>query len=96
MKKERAEKELSKVREQMETLQKRAEELERIIREADKEAAAVIMERYHISVGELLDLVKEKELENKRLLKMEKESLKDESNMEETNNHVSADVSSTV
>lgn len=92
MKKERAEKELQKVREQIKALQEKEQELERIIREADKEAAAVIMDRYHISVGELLNLVKEKEIENKRILKNEKERLQDEIRNEEKSTDVTGAV----
>ena len=96
MKKERAEKELQKVREQLKTLQEKEQELERIIREADKEEAAVIMDRYHISVGELLDLVKENELENKRILKNEKERMEHENNDEEKSTNVSGAVSNPI
>lgn len=96
MKKERAEKELIKVREQLSQLLKREEELETIIREADKEEAAVIMEKYKISVGELLDLVKEKEAENKRILKQEKEQLQDEEIIETQSTDVPGTVGHTL
>ena len=47
---------------------KREKELEHDIRECNKEQAAIIMESYQISPEDLLELLKEHEAENKRIL----------------------------
>lgn len=68
MRREKAQQELDRVNSQISRLQEKAKELERIIREADKESAAAIMDEYHISVDELLTLVRKAETENKQIL----------------------------
>ena len=68
MRKDRAEKELEKVKEKIQELSQREKELEYFIREAEKEETAVIMEKYNISAEELLEMLKEREAENQRIL----------------------------
>ena len=68
MRKDRAEKELERVKEKIQELSQREKELEHFIREAEKEETAVIMEKYNISAEELLEMLKEREAENQRIL----------------------------
>lgn len=68
MRKDRAEKELERVKEKIQELSQREKELEHFIREVEKEETAVIMEKYNISAEELLELLKEREAENQRIL----------------------------
>ena len=68
MKKERAERELLKVRKQIAELQTKEKAYEEIIREAEKEEAAAILGKYKISVDELDILLREHKAENQRIL----------------------------
>ena len=90
-KRENAERELLKVRKQIAEWQVREKELEGDIREAAKEEAASLMEKYSIHVGELRVLLKERETENQRILEekrrkeMEHETDKKETYQNKTN-----------
>lgn len=75
MKKERAEKELQKVRVQIEELKEREKTLVECIREAEKNETAEIMEKYKISPEELLELLKAREAKN-RIILSENEQVK--------------------
>lgn len=68
MKKERAEKELQKVRAQLEELKEREKYLVECIREAEKNETAEIMEKFKITPEKLLELLKARETENKMIL----------------------------
>jgi len=68
MKKERAERELAKVRKQIAEYQAKEKTYEEIIREAEKEEAAAILGKYKISVDELDILLREHKAENQRIL----------------------------
>ena len=68
MRKSVLEKELQKAKANKEKWIKREKELEHDIRECNKEQAAIIMESYQISPEDLLELLKEHEAENKRIL----------------------------
>ena len=91
MKKERAERELLKIRKQIAELQVKEKTYEEIIREAEKEEAAAILGKYKISVGELDILLKEHKaeiqrmLEEKRKKEMEYETDKKETYQDKTN-----------
>ena len=68
MKKERAERELLKVRKQIAELLEKEKELEENVREAVKEKVASLMKKHKIPVGELRVLLKEGESKNQRIL----------------------------
>jgi len=68
MKKERAEKELQKVRAQLESLKEKEKNLVECIREAERDETAIIMEKYKISPEQLLEMLKAQEAENRVLL----------------------------
>ena len=85
MKREKAERELAKVRKQIAECQAKEKEYEEIIREANKEEAAAIMGKYKISVGELDILLKEHKAEIQRMLEEKrKKEIEDETNKKET------------
>jgi uncharacterized protein involved in exopolysaccharide biosynthesis len=87
MTKERVKRELAKVRDQLASLQKREAHLKqelKMVEDADKQS---ILDKHHISVEELTEMIKAKKAEEKRLLAMAKAN-EAENNAErsETNN----------
>ena len=74
MRKESAEKELKKIRARKQECIEREKELEHVIREKNKEECMKILETFHISPEDLLELLKEHEVENKRILKEREKS----------------------
>lgn len=91
-KRENAERELLKVRKQMAELQEKEKKLEGDIREAVKEEVASLMEKHSIHVAEMRVLLKEREMENQRILKEKRKETEDEADKKETyQNKIDAD-----
>ena len=74
MRKESAEKELKKIRARKQECIEREKELEHVIREKNKEKCMTILETFHISPEDLFEILKERDAENKRILKEREKS----------------------
>ena len=83
-KRENAERELLKVRKQIAEWKVKEKELEGVIREAAKEEVASLMEKHSIHVAEMRVLLKEREMENQRILKEKRKETEDEADKKET------------
>jgi hypothetical protein len=87
MTKERVKRELAKVRDQLASLQKREAHLKQELKMVEDAEKQSILDKHHISVEELTEMIKAKKAEEKRLLAMAKAN-EAENNAErsETNN----------
>jgi uncharacterized protein involved in exopolysaccharide biosynthesis len=87
MTKERVKRELAKVRDQLASLQKREAHLKQELKMVEDAEKQSILDKHHISVEELTEMIKTKKAEEKRLLAMAKAN-EAENNAErsETNN----------
>lgn len=72
MSKTKLERELNRVRDQLESLRKREKDIEEEIKLAEDAEKQQILERHHISVDELVKMIAEKEAEEKRILEMQR------------------------
>lgn len=73
MSKVKIEKELTKVREQLDSLRKKETHLEQELKLAENAEKQSILEKHHISVEDLLEMIRLKKEEEKRLLIASKE-----------------------
>lgn len=87
MTRERVKRELAKVRDQLASLQKREAHLKQELKMVEDAEKQSILDKHHISVEELTEMIKAKKAEEKRLLAMAKAN-EAENNAErsETNN----------
>lgn len=74
MSKVKIERELIKVREQLSSLQKREAHLEQELKMAEDAEKQSILDKHHISVEELTEMINAKKAEEKRLLAMARSS----------------------
>jgi hypothetical protein len=72
MTKEKVKRELAKVRDQLARLQKREAYLKQELKMAEDAEKQSILDKHHISVEELTEMIKAKKAEEKRLLAMAK------------------------
>jgi len=73
MSKIKIEKELSKIRDQLSQLKKREAELTKELKLAEDAEKQSILDKHHISAEALMEMIKAKEAEEKKLLAMSKE-----------------------
>jgi phytoene/squalene synthetase len=72
MAKKRTKRELAKVRDQLAMLQEREAHLNQELKMEEDAEKQAILDKHHISVEELTEMIKEKKAEEKRLLAMAK------------------------
>lgn len=73
MSKIKIEKELSRIRDQLSQLKKREAELTKELKLAEDAEKQSILDKHHISAEALMEMIKAKEAEEKKLLAMSKE-----------------------
>jgi septal ring factor EnvC (AmiA/AmiB activator) len=87
MSKEKVKRELAKVTEQLASLQKREAHLKQELKSAEDAEKQSILDKHHISVEELTEMINAKKAEEKRLLAMAKaKESADNAERSETNN----------